>query len=202
MNSRERVIRALNHQEPDRIPLDLGGSVVTGMHVSSVHQLRQALRLDAPRTPVKVTEPFQMLGEIAPDLIDALGIDVVSLTSTRTCFGFHNAGWKPWTTFDGTPVLVPDGFNTEPAPDGDILLYPGGDKSAPPSGRMPRDSWYFHPVERAPADVRQQVRQRIRTLRPGGGFVFNTIHNVQPRVPVANILAMFETLRDHGRYPF
>ena len=72
--SRERVNLALNHQEADRIPLDLGGSVVTGMHVSTVYHLRQALELDPPGTPVKVIEPYQMLGEIEPDLIEALNM--------------------------------------------------------------------------------------------------------------------------------
>jgi uroporphyrinogen-III decarboxylase len=52
-----------------------------------------------------------------------------------------------------------------------------------------------------PDDVRDEVRERIRVFGPGGGFVFNTIHNVQPRVPVENLLAMFETLREYGRYP-
>ena len=82
MNSRQRVEAALDHQQPDRVPLDLGGSPVTGMHVSTVSQLRQALRLDPPGTPVKVVEPYQMLGEIAPDLQDALGVDVVPLGGT------------------------------------------------------------------------------------------------------------------------
>jgi hypothetical protein len=148
MNSRERVDLALNHEEPDRIPLDLGGSVVTGMHVSTVYRLRQALGLDAPGTPVKVVEPYQMLGEIRPDLVEALGVDVVPLGGTNTLFGFRNEGWRPWTTFDGTPVLVPEGFNTDPEPDGDILMYPEGDRSAPPSGRMPRGGWYFDTIVR------------------------------------------------------
>jgi hypothetical protein len=64
MNSRERVEAALNHRQPDHVPLDLGGSPVTGMAASSVYVLRQALGLDAPGTPVKVIEPFQMLGEM------------------------------------------------------------------------------------------------------------------------------------------
>ena len=67
-----------------------------------------------------------------------MGVDVVHLTGTRTMFGFHNKDWKPWTTFDGTPVLVPGGFNTEPEPNGDMLMYPEGDKSVPPSGVCPR----------------------------------------------------------------
>ena len=108
------------------------------MHVSSVYKLRQALKLDPPGTPVKVTEPYQMLGEIAPDLQDALGVDVVGLGGRTRCSASSFEDWKPWTTFDGTPVLVPGGFNTEPEPNGDILMYPEGDRSAPPSGRMPK----------------------------------------------------------------
>jgi len=148
MTSRERVVCTLGHQQPDRVPLDFGASAVTGMHVSAVYALRQALGLDPPGTPVKVTEPYQMLGEIACDLVEALGVDVLALTSPRTLFGFENKGWKPWQTFDGTPVLVPEAFNTEPEPSGDILMYPEGDRTAPPSGRMPRGGWYFDSIVR------------------------------------------------------
>lgn len=150
MNSRERVHLVLNHQEPDRVPVDLGGSATSGMHVSSVYLLRQALGLDEPGTPVKVIEPYQMLGEIKPDLIEALGIDVVGISSLKNLFGFKNEDWKPWTTFDGTPVLVPGAFNTDPEPSRDILQYPEGDKSAPPSGRMPQGGWYFDAIIRQP----------------------------------------------------
>jgi hypothetical protein len=132
------------------VPVDLGGSAVTGMHVSVVYGLRQALGLDAPGTPVKVVEPYQMLGEITPDLVDALGIDVVGLGSPRTMFGFENTGWKPWTTFDGTPVLVPEGFNTQVELNGDLFLYPEGDTSVPPAGRMPAGGWYFDATRRQP----------------------------------------------------
>ena len=138
MSSRERVTLALEHEEPDRVPLDLGGSPTTGMHVSTVYALRQALNLDSPRTPVKVIEPFQMLGEIAPDLQEALGIDVVGLSSKTNLFGFRNEDWKPWRLFNGTPVLVPGRFNTQPNDDGSIFMYPCGDSSAAPCARMPK----------------------------------------------------------------
>ena len=150
MTSRNRVAQALEHKETDRVPLDLGGGPVSGMHVSSVYLLRQALDLDPPGTPVKVVEPFQMLGEIKMDLVEALGVDVVPLMPRQTFFGFKLEGWKPWTLFDGTPLLVPEGFNTDPEPNGDILLYPQGDKSAPPSGRMPKDGFYFDGIVRQP----------------------------------------------------
>jgi hypothetical protein len=148
ISSRERVRLALEHQEPDRVPLDLGASSVTGMQVDTVYQLRQAFGLDPPGTRVKVVEPYQMLGEIKPDLMDALGIDVMGLGKPSTMFGFKNEGWKPWTTFAGTPVLVPAGFNTEPDENGDILMYPEGDRSVPPSARMPKGGFYFDSIPR------------------------------------------------------
>jgi hypothetical protein len=148
MTPRERIQRALSHREPDRVPRDLGGSAVTGAHCTVVYALRQALGLDPPGTPVKVTEPYQMLGELAPDLLDALGIDVVGLGGPRTLFGFENRGWKEWTFWDGTPLLVPEAFNTTPEPSGDVLMYPEGDRSAPPSGRLPVGGYYFDTIIR------------------------------------------------------
>lgn len=151
LTSRERVELALNHKEPDKVPLDLGGSVTSGMQASSVYLLRQALGLDEPGTPVKVVEPYQMLGEIKLDLLDAVGADVVPLEMPKTFFGYKREDWKPWTLFDGTPVLVPGGFNTEPDEGtGDILQYPEGDTGAPPSGRMPNGGYYFDTIIRQP----------------------------------------------------
>ena len=52
-----------------------------------------------------------------------------------------------------------------------------------------------------PEEVRQEVRRRIGDLAPGGGFVFNPVHNIQPLVPAANVAAMFDAAREFGRYP-
>ncbi len=162
--SRERVGAALNHREADRVPLDLGASAVTGMHVTSVYHLRQGLGLDAPGTPVKVVEPYQMLGEVAPDLMDVLGVDVAGLGGPRTMFGFRNERWREWALHDGTPVLVPEGFNTELEPDGSLLMYPEGDKSAPPSGHMPKGGYYFDTIVRQPPvdDVTLNVEDNLQ----------------------------------------
>src|SRR5690349_12169606 len=73
-SSRERVLAALGHREPDRVPIDFGGSNVTGMHVSAVAALRRYYGLGTD--PVKVSEPGQMLGEIGEDLRLKIGIDV------------------------------------------------------------------------------------------------------------------------------
>jgi uroporphyrinogen-III decarboxylase len=48
----------------------------------------------------------------------------------------------------------------------------------------------------APEDVYRQVRERIDIFAPGGGFVFNSVHNVQSNVPLENMLAMFRAIRD------
>jgi hypothetical protein len=138
------------------------------MHVSTVFQLRQALKLDPPSTPIKVIEPFQMLGEIKSDLIEVLGVDVVPLGSNNTLFGFENEGWKPWTFFDGTPVLVPGGFNIEPESNGEILMYPQGDKSVPACARMPKNGFYFDAIVRqeALADAKLKVEDNLEEFGP------------------------------------
>jgi hypothetical protein len=168
VTSRERVALALDHREPDRVPLDIGASAVTGIHVGRVYALRQVLGLDAPGTPVKVVEPYQMLGEVAPDLMEALGIDVAGLGGTSTLFGFKNEGWKPWALADGTPVLVPAGFNTDPELNGDILMYPQGDRGAPPSGRMPRGGFYFDALIRQQpiVDARLSIEDNLEEFGP------------------------------------
>ena len=54
--------------------------------------------------------------------------------------------------------------------------------------------------KRTPQEVRDDVRRNIDALSPGGGYVFNTVHNIQGNVPVENIMAMWETLQEYGVY--
>jgi uroporphyrinogen decarboxylase len=51
-----------------------------------------------------------------------------------------------------------------------------------------------------PQKVGDEVKRRIEDLAPGGGFVFNTVHNIQNDVPPENIVAMYEALREYGNY--
>jgi uroporphyrinogen-III decarboxylase len=51
-----------------------------------------------------------------------------------------------------------------------------------------------------PDEVRRQVREHLEVFGKGGGYVFNTVHNVQANVPVENLLAMYETVREYGIY--
>ena len=148
MTSRERIAAACAHAEPDRLPVDFGGGFQTGVHVSMVYALRQALGLDPPGAPVKVVEPYQMLGEIAPDLAYRLGVDTVSLHGTGTMFGFPQTDFKEWRLEDGTPVLVPADFNTAYEPGGELRQWPENDRRVPPSAVMPAGGHFFDAVIR------------------------------------------------------
>jgi hypothetical protein len=154
--SRERIQTTLQHREPDRLAVDFSGGFQTGIHVSMVYKLRQALGLDKPGTPVKVVEIYQMLGEVAPDLREALGIDTVSICGTGTMFGFPAKEFKEWRMHDGTPVLVPVDFNTVPDAAGDLYQWPQNDRSVAPSGVMPAGGYFFDAlIRQAPLDEDQ-----------------------------------------------
>jgi uroporphyrinogen-III decarboxylase len=141
MTSRERVQAALEHREPDRVPIDMGGSLTSGIMVTTYAKLRD--RLGVGGTPPKVADVLQMLAEIEFPVLEKLGCDVVPLLPAGGFFGLRYTGWKPFRTFDGTEVLMPGQFNYIVDTSGDLLLSPGGDISKRPRGRMPKDGYYF-----------------------------------------------------------
>ena len=146
MTGRERLDAALTHRQPDRIPVDFNGTAVTGMHVKCVIGLREHYGLD--RRLVKVHEPYQMLGWIDDDLQTALGIDVEGVYGPDTMFGYRNENWTPWRMDDGTEVLMSGNFRTTKDDNDDTLVFPGGDRSAPPSGRLPKNGFFFDTIIR------------------------------------------------------
>jgi uroporphyrinogen decarboxylase len=52
----------------------------------------------------------------------------------------------------------------------------------------------------SPQAVKDDVRRNIEALAPGGGYVFNTVHNIQADVPPENVIAMWEALQEYGVY--
>ena len=147
MNSKERVLTTLNHQQPDRIAVDFGGTPVTGIHVLAIENIRKHYGLD--QKPIRVIEPYQMLGEIDDELMEILGVDVIGLSPGNNMFGIKNHGeLKEFRTFWGQTVLMPKDFNTTIDENGDLLIYPEGDTSVSPSGKMPKSSYFFDAVIR------------------------------------------------------
>ncbi len=155
MTSRERVLSALSHREPDRVPMDFGSTGVTGVHVSCIAALRGYYGLE--KRMVKVHEPYQMLGIIDEDLAQAMGLDVAGAGHPATLFGYRNRDWTPWRMPDGLEVLVSAEFRVTTDANGDILIYPEGDVTVPPSGRMPKDGWFFDTIIRQEPFVEEEL---------------------------------------------
>ena len=156
MNSREQFLKTVNHRQPSRIVLDLGATSVTGIHVQTISQLRRHYGLQ--RKPIRVIEPFQMLGEVDWELIDSIGIDVIGAWGKNNMFGFNNhSPFKEWKTPWGQRVMVPRNFNTTTDAKGDILMYPEGDTSIPPSARMPKTGYFFDAIIRQEPIVEDEL---------------------------------------------
>ncbi len=145
-SSRDNFIKTINHQQPDKVVVDFGSTAVTGIHVLIVEKLRAYYGLE--KKPVKVVEPYQMLGEIDRELVEAMDIDVIGLFSARNMFGVPNEGWTLHKTLWGQDVLLPATFNYTYNDNGDILMYPEGDTSVPPSAMMPKSGYFFDALDR------------------------------------------------------
>ena len=146
MTSRERVKLALNHQVTDRVPIDLGTTPVTTMHVLALKELRKKLGLED--RIIKMNDPLLQTGDLDRDVLDALQVDTVGVWGISNTIGIKNKNYKPWTLPDGTEVLVGGGFQYTVGDDGSLYAYAGGDTSYPPSARMPKGGFYFDPIVR------------------------------------------------------
>lgn len=146
MNSRERLKKTLQHEDPGKVVVDLGSTPITGINANALARLRKALSLE--EHPVKINEPLQLLGEVEDDVREALGIDVADVTNNKTMFGFANENWKPWRLQTGLDVEIPINFNTTVDEEGTTYLYPQGDLTALPSAEMPANGHYFDNITR------------------------------------------------------
>jgi hypothetical protein len=145
-SSRQNFLKTINHEQPDKVVVDFGSTGVTGIHVLIVEKLREHFGL--AKKPVKVIEPYQMLGEIDTELVNVMNIDVIGLFSAKNMFGVPMENWKVHKTLWGQEVLFPGEFNYTYTANGDILMYPEGDTSVPPSGMMPKTGYFFDAIDR------------------------------------------------------
>ena len=117
MNSRERVLATMNHQEPDRIALDLGGHRSSGIAAIALPPLRKYLGL--PEKPVRVYDMVQQLGIIDEDILDLFGVDTIEMGRG---FLLSDEDWVPWVLPDGTDCEIPAYTNLEKKGE-DWLIY-------------------------------------------------------------------------------
>jgi hypothetical protein len=145
-SSKENFISTINHRQPSHLVVDFGSTPVSGIHVVVVEKLREYFGLE--KRPVKVIEPYQMLGEIDNELIREMDIDVIGFSGEKNMFGISNSNWKVHKTVWGQEVLLPGEFNYTVNENGDILIYPEGDTSVAPSAMMPKTGYFFDALDR------------------------------------------------------
>ena len=148
MTPRQRIAKVLSHEVPDRVPIDFGAGGQTGIMASTLYKLKKHYGILEPGERIKVIEPYQVLGEVDEKMRALFKLDVVGVSPLYNMFGFKNEKFKPWTLFDGTPVWVPELFNTESNKDGGIYMYAQGDKNYPPCAVMPNNGFYFDAIIR------------------------------------------------------
>jgi hypothetical protein len=163
LTSRERVRLTLNYKEPDRVPIDLGSTLVTGIHASTYAKLKEALGIS--KGDIKVYDPYQMLAEVEDEVKRNLGVDTYGIQLPTTVFGYRNSNWKSFKLFNGTNVMMSGNFIYDILSNGDIVVYPQGDKSVPPSGKMPKNGFYFdilvrqEPIDETKLDPKEWAEQ-------------------------------------------
>lgn len=145
-NSINNFKDTINHRQPGRVVVDFGSTAVTGIHVLIVEKLRDFYGLE--KRPVRVIEPYQMLGEIDDELIREMDIDVIGLYGEKNMFGIKNSDWKVCKTLWGQEVMFPGEFNYTFTVNGDILIHPEGDTSVPPCAIMPKSGYFFDALNR------------------------------------------------------
>jgi len=147
MTGKERLQTVLSHREADRIALDFGATPVTGIHVKMIAEFRRHYGLE--ERPVKVADPFQMLGEVDEELASIWNVDVVGVGGRTDMFGHPQEDFveeqMPW----GQTVLLPQSFKMK-REKGEIYIFPQGDTTCSPTAVMPEGGYFFNIIERVP----------------------------------------------------
>lgn len=140
MTSRERVRTVLSGGIPDRVPIDIGGTLVTGIHVNAYLALAEYLGLDLELP--KIYDQYQMLPRVSEEVRRWFESDVLQIENPSTSwFSIRNADWKPFTTTSGRRVLFPGGMNPVRDEAGNVILY---DQAGNKMAVMAANALYFH----------------------------------------------------------
>ena len=148
MTSRERVRCALNHEEPDRVPIDFGGHRSSGIAAIAYAKLKEALRIASGN--IYIYDMVQQLAIVEPEVLDAVGADAVELGRG---FLLDDADWKDWTLPDGTPCKIPGFIHVEKrGADSYLLADDGVDLAIQKDGCLYFEQIHWPWLERNPAE--------------------------------------------------
>jgi uroporphyrinogen decarboxylase len=148
MNSRERVIAAINHQEPDRVPIDLSATPSSG--ISAIAYGNLVKHIGRPNLPVQIYDVVQQLAQPDMAILDQFGVDVLDIGRT---FNDQPADWRPVTMANGGAAFYPKWFHPTRMDDGSYQTYDDGGKrmlSRMPIGATFFDQTYFPYVDGFP----------------------------------------------------
>jgi uroporphyrinogen decarboxylase len=137
MTPRQRVLSALDHVRPDRVPVDFGGHRSSGIMAIACRRLRRHLGL--PERPLRVYDLVQQLAIIDDDILDRFGVDTIELGRG---FCREDRFWKPWRLPDGSDALIPVWLDVR-KDGGDWLLHGPSGKAL---GVQKAGSLYFEQI--------------------------------------------------------
>ena len=103
MNSRERILLSVNHKQPDKVPVDLGSSTVTGISAIAYNNLKKYLNIS---TPTRVIDVVQQLANVDMKVIDRFGVDALDINRVTT----ETDNWYGTDLGDGSNAEFPDWF--------------------------------------------------------------------------------------------
>jgi hypothetical protein len=139
MTSRERVQKTVSFEEPDRVPIDLGGMKASGIAAATYMRLKERLRI---RTPTRILDARFMIADVEEEVRKRFRVDVVPVDlSCITGAVRPENEWVPRSLFDGSPVLFPPGTAIREDADGGWTLLDAD--GSPSTFRMPRGGYYF-----------------------------------------------------------
>ena len=121
MNSRARILTALSHREPDRVPVDFSGHRSSGINAIAYANLRSYLGLR--EKPVRIYDVIQQLAIVDEDILDLFGIDTIELGRG---FLLDDGDWNDWVMPDGRPCQIPAYVHMEKKEDDWFLLSDSG----------------------------------------------------------------------------
>ncbi len=150
MTSRERVISAINHQQPDRVPLDLGATPSSG--ISAIAYSNLLKHLGRTDLPVQIYDVVQQLAQPDMSLIDQFGVDVLDI---GRMFNTQPTDWYATTLANGDMAQYPTWFRPELQSDGSYNCYDDDGKrrlAMMPKGATFFDQTYFPYMDNYPAD--------------------------------------------------
>lgn len=166
MTSRERVRKAISHQEPDRVPIDIGGTKIIGIHIDEYIKISKYLGIDAELP--RCYEQFQMLAHVEEPVRRWLHGDVIQLENLTETWGYKNQDWKIWENTAGNKILMPGQFAYRTDAEGNIQLLDASGKHA---ATMAATGGYFERLPNPPVDFTTD-------------FVFADIEKFRKSIPI------------------